>query len=335
MSDTGRDLVLPINSFDTMYDGVDLAQRAEELGYGHVTMGETTGWNMVSLLTLLAEHTDDIGITNDVFCPPSRSPSMLGQTAVTLDELSDGRYRLGLGASSPALVERWHGGGFEPALRRVRETIDIVRQVYSGERLDYDGECYEVSTLSLDRPAPESPPPIDVASLGPKGTELAGRFADGWVPQLFTPDGIRERLEDLRRGAEMADRDPDEVRTALTVRSCAMEDGEEARRIARTQVAFMIARYGPYYRQSIASQGWADTTDEIAERWEEGDQAGAIQALGDDLLEEVVAAGTPDEVRERVAAFDDVDGLDAVQVGFFAEMDEDAQRTTLETLAPE
>ncbi|WP_369684811.1 TIGR04024 family LLM class F420-dependent oxidoreductase [Halalkalicoccus sp. NIPERK01] len=334
MATTNRDLVLPLNGYDDLDEAVALAQFAERLGYGHVSMGETTGRSVPLVLGLIAERTDDVGIADDVLSPFSRTPTALGQIAVTLQEISDGRFRLRIGASSPALAEKWHGVGFDRPLRRVRETIEIVRQVQSGERLDYDGECFSPDTLKLTCPPPETPAPIDVAALGPKATELAGRFADGWVPQLLPIDGLRDRMDDLRRGADLGGRSIDDVRVALLLRCCAIEDGERAREYARRHVAFMIARYGPYYRKAIADAGWQSLVDDVGSRWREGDRDGASAAVSDDLLHDLVVAGTPTMARERLEGFEAVKGVDAVQIGFFGGMSENERRTTVTELAP-
>lgn len=334
MSDEiGRDVMLP--SFDSIEDAVELTRFAEERGYGYVTMGETTGRNVPIVLSVLAERTSEIGITDNVLSPYSRTPTLLGQTAITLQEVSGGRFRLRLGVSSPTLAERWHGVEFDRPLRRLREAIEIVRQVQSGERLDYDGECYSPNGIMLKCEPPESPVLIDVAALGPKSTELTGRFADGWVPQLVPIDGLEARMEDLRRGAELGGRDVEEIRVAHSLRCCALGDGERARKLAREYVAFMIAVYGPYYRRAIADAGWADLTETVRSRWRDGDRDGAVEAVTDDLLGEVVAAGTPEEVRRQVKRFEAIDGVDAVQIGFVNGMSGEEHRDTLEVLAPE
>jgi hypothetical protein len=134
------------------------------------------------------------------------------------------------------------------------------------------------------------PGPIDAGGMSPKSVELAGRFADGWVPQLFTAEALEARLEDFRRGAELGDRDLDDLRVAVTVRSCVLDDTERTREVARRQLAFMIGAYGPYYRQSIAEQGFEAATDSVREAWTEGDREAVF-----DTLEEIVAN---DVVRE-------------------------------------
>jgi coenzyme F420-dependent oxidoreductase len=328
------DLVVSTRDHDHPGSVADRAVEAERLGYEYVSMGEATGWNVASLLSVVAERTDSIGIANDVFSPWGRSPALLAQTALTLHDLSDGRYRLGLGPSSPDITERWHGFPFERPLRRTRETIEIVRQVVAGEKLVYDGDYFEFDGgLSYDRPVPDQPPAIDLATLGPKAVELTGRFADGWVPQLFTAEGLNERLADLERGAELGDRDPSELRVSPIVRCLAGEDRETAREQTRSMVAFLVGAYGPFYGQSVAEQGFSDAVEAIREAWVDRDTAAMAAACPDELLESVAACGTPREVRAWVDDYLARTGVDAVRVGFVSGSCESDKRLTMEALA--
>jgi coenzyme F420-dependent oxidoreductase len=330
---TDLDLVLMSSDHDTVDSVADQAVRAEAHGFGRVSMGETTGWNIVPVMAVIAERTDDIGISDDVISPFSRAPTTLAQTALTLHDVTDGRFRLGLGPSSPALAEGWHAGEFERPLRRLRETVDVIREVYDGGDVDYDGDVYDVGGLSYDRDVPDEPPGVDLATLGPKATELAGRFADGWVPQLFTPDALRERLDDLERGADLGDRDPDDLRVSPIVRTCVSEDREYARAITRQMVAFLIGAYGPFYGDSVAEQGYEEMVAEIRSAWEDRDTAAMADALTDEALDELAAAGTADEVRERIERMGAVDGVDAVRVGFVGGMTQEDKETTMAALA--
>ena len=311
-----------------------MAGHAEQRGFETVSMGETTGWNVVPVLAVVAERTETITIADDVLSPYSRAPTVLAQTALTMHDVTDGRFRLGLGTSSPALAEDWHCESFDRPLRRLRETIDIIRQVYDGDSLSYHGEIFDVDGLAYDRPVPDDPPPIDVAALGPKSTELAGRFADGWVPQLFTPSGLDERLEDCERGAKLGDRTLDDVRVAPLVRCCTHEDPEQARTLARQTVAFLIGAYGPYYGQSIARQGYEETVEALQAAWEDRDTERMAASLPDELLDSVAAAGTPEAVRATVREFAELDDVDAVRVGFVAGMSDADKHRTLDALEP-
>lgn len=326
------DLLVRLDSHDTPQSVAERARLAESLGFSRVTMGETTGWNVVPVLTLVADRTSDIGISNDVISPFGRSPAMLAQTALTLQEVSGGRYRIGLGPSSPAITERWHGSDFDRPLRRTRETIEIVRAVYENGTPAYEGEIFDIAGLDYERDLPERPPPIDVATLGPKATEMAGRFGDGWAPQLFTADGLEARLEDLERGADLAGRDRSELRVSPIVRGIASEDRERARRLARSTLAFMLGAYGPYYGDSVAEQGYRSAVSEIREAWSERDTEAMAAALPDELLDELAPAGTPEEVRDWVESYAAIDGVDAVRVGSVRGATEQDIERTMEAL---
>jgi coenzyme F420-dependent oxidoreductase len=328
------DLVLMTDDHAGIDSIAEQAQRAEDHGFAYVTMGETTGWNVIPVLAVIAERTDDIGITDDVLSPYARAPTVYGQTALTMDEITGGQFRLGLGTSSPALAERWHCGEFDRPLRRLRETIDIVNQVYEGDSVVYDGDIYDIDGLSYDGSIPEEPPAIDVAALGPKATELTGRFADGWVPQLFTHEGLRDRLGDLERGAEKGDRSAEEIRVSPIIRTFASEDAERARAIASQMISFLIGAYGPFYGNSVAEQGYEDAVAEIRALWDERDTAGMAEALPEDLLDSVAAVGTPEQVRETLGAFADIDGVDAIRLGFVAGMSQADKLATMETVEP-
>lgn len=331
---TTLDLVITESDHETAESVADQARLAESHGFGRVSMGETTGWNTVPVLTLVADRTEEIGISNDVFSPYSRSPALLAQTALTLHDLSDGRYRLGLGASSPALASQWHGQAFDRPLRRLRETIEIAHEVYSGERVTYDGDLYDLGGLRYDRPVPDDPPAIDVAALGPTSVELTGRFADGWVPQLFTVDGLANRLEDLRRGADLGDRDPAAVRVAPMIRCFAHEDRERAREQTRKMVAFLVGAYGPFYGDSVAEQGYPDVVEEVRAIWSDSRDTDAMaEAVTDELLDDVAAAGAPEEVRERVSAYLDLEDVDTVRAAFVAGASQADKESTMEALA--
>ncbi|MFC5973509.1 TIGR04024 family LLM class F420-dependent oxidoreductase [Halomarina salina] len=327
------DVTLTPDRHDTLDDFAAVARDVEDLGFDTVGFGETTGWDSVALLTVLADRTGTIGIADEVIGPFSRSPSQIAQAAASVQSLADGRFRLGLGTSSPALVEGWHGLSFERPLRRLREAIDIVNQATAGETVTYDGEVFTPEGFQLELPTPVEVP-IDVAALGPKGVELAGRFADGWVPQLFTPEGLERRLEDLRRGAELGDRDPDALRTSVLLRACALEDGEKARQLGRQHVAFMISLYGPFYRQSIADQGYEGMVETVRGHWQDGDREAAVAAVEDEVLDGLVACGTPDEVNAIVDEFAAIDGCDAVRIGWVGPADDDAIEATMRAVAP-
>ncbi len=332
---TDRTLHLPVAAQPSVDSLVNLAVLGEEHGYERAWLPETWGRDAVTVLTSMAHETEEIGLGPSILNIYSRSPALLAQTATTLQEVADGRMRFGIGPSGPAVIEGWHGADFERPLRRTREYLEIMRTVMAGETLNYDGDVFSLAGFRLRCDPPEEPVPIDAAGMGPKSVELAGRFADGWHAIVFTPDGLRERLEDLERGIELGDRDPEDVRTTLSITACALEDGERARRLARQHLAFYVGAMGTYYRESLSRQGYEQEANEIAAAWASGDQERACSLISDDLLDDLGAVGTPEHAREQLRKFEEIDGLDAVAVSFPRGATTDELESTIEALAPD
>ncbi|NIC00652.1 TIGR04024 family LLM class F420-dependent oxidoreductase [Halobacterium sp. R2-5] len=332
---TDRTVHLPVAAQDSLDDVVGIGEHAEELGYDRAWFPETWGRDAVTTLSALADRTDSIGLGTSIVNTYSRSAALLGQTAATLQEHSGGRFRLGLGPSGPAVVEGWHGQEFGNPLKRTREYVDVVRKVLAGERVDYDGDIVQTGGFRLRQGPPEPAPEIDVTGMGPKAVELAGRFADGWHALMFTKDGFEDRLEDLRRGAELGDRDPEDVRTTFVLPCCALPDGDAARDLVRQHLAFYVGGMGTFYRDALARQGHEDAAETIYEAWQDEERERAVASVSDDLLDALGAAGTPEEVRERVSDFAAVDGVDAIAVSFPRAADRAIIDQTLEAVAPE
>ncbi|MHB9287953.1 TIGR04024 family LLM class F420-dependent oxidoreductase [Halobacteriales archaeon Cl-PHB] len=327
------DVSLP-ESLESLADIVALGQAAEDRGYETAWLSETWGRDVVTTATMLSERTDDLGVGTSIMPIYSRSPSLIGQTAATLQEATDGRFRLGLGPSGPAVVQYWHGEEYGNPLRHLRENVEIVSQVLSGEPLDYEGEHHEVANFALRSDAPEPGPPVEVAGMGPKAVELAGRFADGWHGTFLTREGFKDRLEALERGADLGDRDAADVTTTLVLTCAALEDGDAARDAVRQDVAVFIGAMGTFFRDTVAGQGYEDAAHEIHDAWQEGKQGEAIGAVPAELLDDLVVAGTPEEARSQFEAFAATDGLDAIAVQFPQNFDDDQRQETLDALAP-
>ena len=332
---TERDVFLPVAAQPSVDALVEQAQRAEEFGYERAWLPESWGRNAAVTLTSIAERTEEIGIGTSIMPVYSRSPALIGMTAATLGEVSDGRLRLGLGPSGPIVIENWHGMEFGNPLRRTRETIDIIDQVLSGEEVSYDGEYFDLDGFRLRCEPPEPAPKIDAAGMGPKAVELAGRFADGWHALMLTEDGLSERYEDFRNGRELADKDPDGGRVTLSLTCMALEDRERARELVRGHAAFYIGGMGTYYRDSMARQGYEDTAHEVYDKWQAGEKREATAAIDDELLDTLGAGGTPEEARELVAKWEDHDAVDAVSVSFPRGAEVEEILNTVEALAPE
>jgi coenzyme F420-dependent oxidoreductase len=332
--DAATELSLPVAAQPSLDAILSLAVDAEDAGYERVWLPETWGRDAVTTLSLAAERTETVELGTSIVNVFSRSPALLGQTAATLQEASGGRFRMGVGPSGPAVIENWHGESFERPLRRTRETVEVIKQVLSGDPVEYDGDFFDLSGFRLRCPAPEPAPPVDAAGMGPKAVELAGRFADGWHALNLTPDGLRDRLDNLRRGAELGDRDPDDVRVTLSLPCCALEDAQQARNLARQHLAFYVGGMGTFYRDALARQGHDDIAEHVYESWQAGDRGEAVKAI-DPLLDDLAAAGSPETAREQLEMFGDIDGVDAVAVSFPRGAEPAEIHETLDALGPE
>lgn len=331
---TDTDVFLPVGSQPSLDALVEQAVRAEELGYDHAWLPESWGRDAVTVLANVARDTDDIGIGTSIVNTYSRSPALLGQTAASLQEASDGRFRLGVGPSGPIVIENWHGMEYGNPLRRTRETIEVVKAVTSGEVVEYHGEYFDLEGFRLRCDAPDPAPPVDAAALGPKAVEMTGRFADGWHAVTYTRDGLVDRLEDLAHGAELGGRSIDDVRVMLSVGCCALEDGQRARDLVVQHTAFYIGGMGTFYRDNLARQGYEEVANDVYDAWQEGDRDLAKQLVRDELRDQMGAAGTPEEAREQFAQFQDLDGVDAINVSFPRGAGPDEIHATMEALAP-
>jgi coenzyme F420-dependent oxidoreductase len=329
-----RDVHLPVAAQDSIGDVVAYTQRAEQRGYDRAWLPETWGRDAATVLATLAGETEEIGLGPSILNVYSRSPALVGQTAATLQEVSGGRARIGLGPSGPIVVEGWHGAEFDRPLRRTREYVDIVKQVQSGETLDYAGDVFDLAGFKLRCDPPDQPAPVDAAGMGPKSVELAGRFADGWHAIMLTPDGVRDRLQDLRKGAKLGNRNHEDVRVTLSVTCCALPDGERARQLSREHLAFYVGAMGTFYRDALARQGYEDEANEIAINWANGDHDAALDAISDDLLDDLSAAGTPERASEELRKFERIEGVDSVAVSFPRGASNDEITQTIDALAP-
>lgn len=306
------DFSLPVPATDSLPGtaGVELAQRAEAVGYGTVLVAETWGREAFGRLGYLAAATDRVDLGTGIVPVHSRSPALLAQAIATLDELSGGRAVLGLGLSSSAVVENWHGMSFEPALRRQRETIEIVRAALSGKAVEYGGELFELEHFRLRFDPPRADVPMLVAAQGETNIELAGGFADGWLPNRIPVSALPAMREHVDRGARLQDRDPAEVRTIPYVTTCVLEDGARARRRCREMIAFYLGAMGEYHFRAVADNGYRAEAERIRERWEDGDREGARSAVGESLIDEIALAGTPEHVTTVLGEYEDIaDGV--------------------------
>jgi alkanesulfonate monooxygenase SsuD/methylene tetrahydromethanopterin reductase-like flavin-dependent oxidoreductase (luciferase family) len=257
---------------------------------------------------------------------------MLAQGIATLDEISEGRAILGLGPSSRNLVEGWHGVPFDRPIARTRELIPLLRRILSGERVDHEGEFYQMQGLRLPFKPTRPEVPIYLGALSPKHLELTGEIADGWLPTFFAPEKLGDFREPMERGAAAAGRSLDAVTFAPWMLTCVSSDREYARELAREHIAFFVAAYGDAYKALVRRYGFDEEVDRLLELWKT-DRENLTKGVSDRLLDAVAITGTAEQCRERFMGLYDL-GIEMPALQTPARAPIEVVWETLEAIAP-
>jgi F420-dependent oxidoreductase-like protein len=292
---------------------VELAVLADDLGLDSVWVAEAWGQDAVSVLGLLAGRTQRVALGSGLLQIPARKPTATAMAAASLDVLSGGRFRLGLGLSGPQVSEGWYGVPFTDNLRRTRDYVDLVRRVLNRERVQVPMENGSAGTglgkplRLLARPVQERVP-IYLGAIGPRSVRQAGAIADGWLPFLLDPTDPEPLMGPLREGAEAAGRTPEEIDIAPVVPLAVDEDRAAARDAVRPWLAFYLGAMGAkeknFYVEMAERLGHGTAAHEVQDRMLAGDRAGAAAAVSDALVDACAIATTPAGLDERLTAYE-------------------------------
>ncbi len=290
-----------------------LAVEAERLGYAVVWAAEAYGSDAPTVLAWVAAQTSTIDIGSAILQIPARTPAMTAMTAATLDTLSGGRFRLGLGVSGPQVSEGWHGVRFDKPLGRTREYVQVVRTALSGQKLRHDGEHYvlplpdgpgKALQLTVHGARPELP--IYLAAIGPKNLELTGEVADGWLGLFVTADDLAEQLAIIAAGRAKVGKDLtgfDVVPTAPLVpgadwRTCA----DSVRPYSALYVGGMGSRDKNFYHDQATRMGYGDAATVVQQEYLARRYDAAMAALPVEFLDATALLGPVPRIAERMQA---------------------------------
>jgi len=282
---------------------VTLATLADELGYDGVMFPETWSYDITVLLAELAVKTRRVRLGTGILGVWNRSAATIAMAAATLASQSNGRFILGLGASTPQLVEGLHDIPFEPPLPRMRRTVHQVRALLRGERVPL-AVATAARALRLNVPAVEVP--IYLAALGDASIRLAGEIADGWIPFLFPLRLLPQGIERLREGVRRGERRELPV-VCPSVPTVVDDDPAKAREGAAWFVSFYVTAMGTFYRDSLVRWGFAKEIEAVVAA-NAPKFAGAVPPDADELLEQLIVFGTPAEARRRLQRWYDAGG---------------------------
>jgi len=305
---------------------LDFVLEAEKLGLDICWVAEAWGSDAPSPLGYLAARTSRLVLGSGIIQLGTRTPSLIAMTAMTLAQLSGGRFLLGLGPSGPQVIEGLHGLPFARPLARMRETIEVVRQAFSGEKITYSG-----SQFQIPRPGGEARPmrlslpanpgiPIYIASMSPRMLELTGQVGDGWLGTSFVPEGSAAYFEHLDRGLAASGRSRTDLDVCQGAEVAFLDDEDAvAAHVAsrKKERAFSLGGMGTastnFYNNAYSRQGWAEVAAQIQARWQAGDRDGAAGLVTDEMVLGTTLIGTEQMVRERLRVWHDA-GVDTVRL---------------------
>ncbi|MCQ8190243.1 LLM class F420-dependent oxidoreductase [Streptomyces rugosispiralis] len=296
-------------------DNLAVAREADKLGYSVCWAAEAYGSDAATVLAWVAAQTERIDVGSAIFQIPARTPAMTAMTAATLDTLSGGRFRLGLGVSGPQVSEGWYGVRFDKPLARTREYVEIIRKAMSRERLTHEGQNWTL-------PLPDGPGkplkltvhpvreyiPLYIAAIGPKNLEQTGEIADGALVLFYDPEHAEETtLSPLRAGREKAGKDLEGFDVVPTV---PMALGDDVRALAdqfRPYTALYVGGMGSakqnFYNKLAQRMGYEKEAAEIQEKYLSGDKEGAAAAVPHELIDSTALLGPVERIADRMQAY--------------------------------
>jgi F420-dependent oxidoreductase-like protein len=330
-----------VTTAQELADNIALAQAAESLGFDTVWAAEAYGSDAVTVLAAVAARTLRIGLGSAVLQIPGRTPAMTAMTAATLDALSAGRLRLGLGVSGPQVSEGWHGVRFGDPLGRTREYVQIVRQAIKRRRVTAGGTHFTLplpdgpgKSLVLALQPVRSEIPIYLAALGPKNLDLTGEIADGWLAIFFDPETAAGSVSRIHDAARAAGRAPADIDICATVPVSVADDPQVAAKRVRGHAALYIGGMGSaktnFYHRTATEMGYGEQADEVQERFLSRDYAGAGAAVPFDFIDRTSLLGNSERIAQRLQRFADA-GVTSLAVNCF-DRDLESKIATLTTV---
>ncbi|MFI7024464.1 LLM class F420-dependent oxidoreductase [Micromonospora sp. NPDC049900] len=329
-------------AWSTPADHLAMAQEADRLGYSVVWAAEAYGSDSPSMLSWMAGQTERIDIGSAVMQIPARTPAMTAMTAATLDALSGGRFRLGLGVSGPQVSEGWHGVRFGKPLARTREYVDIVKLAVARKEVAYDGEFYRLplpdgpgKALRLGFHPPREHIPIYLAAVGPKNLELAGEIADGWLAVFYAPEFAQEQLAAVGAGRAKVGKELAGFDVVPSVPVVVGDDVDSCAQLVRWYAALYVGGMGSrqqnFYNQLATRMGYGDAAREVQDLYLAKRQRDAAAAVPLEFIDRTSLLGPKERIAERMRQYAE-SGVTTLSVTLFAG-DRDTGVQTLRTVA--
>jgi probable F420-dependent oxidoreductase len=257
----------------------------------------------------------------------TRTPMVHAMAAATLSQLTGGNFILGLGLSSPNIVRDWGGQPYDKPITRMREHVEVLRKMLTGEKTDYEGKTLAVKRFRLGV-KPTGEVPIYLGALNEQMLKMTGALCDGVILNMVPEQALPQVLRAVREGAEQAGKDPNQIEVVARLHVVMVDDPAMGRNLIRNVFGAYAAT--PGYNRAFEWMGFAEQAQQIRERFAKGDRQGVASAVSDGLCDAMAVVGNAETVRARVRAYAE-QGVDVCVINPIA--DAAGQRRVIETLA--
>ncbi len=325
-------------------DAADSVRVAEEAGFESVWVAESYGSDVISILAWLVPQTKTIKLGAAIMQVPARPPAAAAMAGATIDRLSGGRFLFGFGPSGPQVSEGWYGVPYAKPWGRTREYVEVVREIIAREGpLRHEGEHYalplpggEGKALKLNFHPERNRIPVFLGAIGRKSVELAAEIADGWIPIFFSVDAFEQTWgEHIEAGLVKGGRQRSELEVSPSLQVAIDGDQEAAKSVVKAGLVLYFGGMGSrktnFYVDLAHRFGFGEVADEVQRRFQDGDRAGAFEAMPDEIVEATSLVGSEAEVAERIERFRRA-GIDRLIVSP-VHPEHDQKRHTIERLA--
>ena len=299
----------------------ELITELDDLGISCIWTAEAYGYDAVTPLAYFAALTKNIKLGSGIMQIPGRTPAMTAMTAATIDKLSNGRFRLGVGVSGPQVVEGWHGVAYGKPLKKTREYVQILRDVLNRDgKTTFEGEYYNLpyngdDATGLGKPLKliEEPLrkdiPIYLAAIGPKNIELTAEIADGWLPFMYSPT-LGDKFFDqfLDKGFEKSGnpnkKDAFNISAPVFAKLCDESERDAYLAPARNNYTLYVGGMGAkdknFYFNLMCEYGYENLAEQIQELYLKGEKAEAESIFPSELLDDLTLVGSKDRIKDKL-----------------------------------
>ncbi len=281
---------------------LDFSQLAEKYANTHsLWVPESWGREVFSTLGALSMVTKNVQLGSSIASIFSRTPATMTMGSITIDHLSNNRFILGLGVSTPAIVENWHGNNFDRPLERIKEYITCVRMIMSGNKVTYNGNYYKINNFKIGVTPPRNKIPIYVAAINRKMLQLSSLIADGIILYMKPISILEETTKTIKNYLSQSAIDEDRNFEICSVFITSVSDANPS--TARVRVAKTLAFYiavGKFYSKYLSENGFKNEVENILDDYKKNGLLGLEQHISDKMVDELTVSGTREEAREKI-----------------------------------